>query len=764
MVCYAVAFFREEMIKGGAKVQLYADSLASLLIVCALVYLMVNLEVLILRQAARRADEARAMAERMNKAQNRFFSSMSHDLRAPVNEILNLNEMILREEISPEVEEDSYDIRSSGKLLLNVINDVLDISRIEAGTLEIVPAEYNVGDMFSDLVGIFWTQARDKGLEFRINIDPEMPACLYGDETRIRQCLVNVMSNAVKYTTEGSVTLSVQPRCNGKELTVVYTVTDTGIGIRKENIPYIFDAYRREDEEMSRSITGTGLGLGIVKRLVDLMGGTISVNSVYRKGSNFVLAIPQKRIGEERIVTREIGQRPTASRNYIPTFTAPEASMLVVDDNRTNLMIVQKMLKKTGVQIDTAQSGTEALQKTLEKAYDLILLEHMMTEMNGFKCLRMIRKQSSGLCNKAKIVAVTANSDNATIAFYASSGFDGYLIKPFDSRTLEQECARLLPRDLVTLTGTADGEEDADSVRVRAYSAKERVRITTDSTSDLPRELLERFHIGIIPYRVSTPRGIFRDGIEIGQESLLAYLDKEGSSAESLPPEKDAYEAFFADALHQADNVIHLSTSGGVTLNGVKEAGEAAEAFENVSVVDSQAVSCGLGLLTLEAADMAGQGGTPEQIVRRLEALRRRIHCGFIVDNLHSLSQSGQISPLLHRLLDTLMMHPVLQMRGGKIHVRAVLFGTRHMVWHRYIRMQLRAWRRIDHRRLLVSYTGLSVEDLEFIRGELDKYFPFEEVIFHKVSPSVTVTCGKNAFGMSFLGKDPKSERTESAY
>ena len=749
------------------RIRPYIDSIAALFLLCTAVYLLVSFEMNFLRQSLLRAEEARRQSERLNRAQNRFFSSMSHDLRSPVNEIINLNEMILRDKkISPDVQEDSYNIRSSAKMLLNVINDVLDISKIEAGKLEIKPTEYDVGTMFSDLVGIFWTQARDKGLEFRIDISPEMPARLYGDEMRIRQCLINIINNAIKYTVEGSVTLSVQPRYDGNKLTVIYSVADTGTGIRKESLAYIFNAFRREDEESARNIVGTGLGLSIVKRLAELMGGSITVNSIYQKGSTFVLTVPQKRVGSEFVIAKNIGQRIATSRNYIPRFEAKDAHMLVVDDNRTNLVIVQKLLKETGVHIDTAQSGAETLKKTLETAYDLILLEHNMAGMNGIECLRRIRDQSNGRSNKAKIIALTANEDSGNAAFYSSAGFDGYLMKPFDSRTLELECARLLPADLVTFK--QDDEEDgtnADSIHVREYVAKERVRITTESSSDLPKELLQQYHIGVIPWCVATPNGIFRDGVEIGPESLLVYMDnkddKKDHSVSTLPPDKESYENFFSDSLQRADNVIHVRISGNLVGSGAPNANEAAGSFENVSVIDSWAVSGGQGLLTLEAADCARKGNTPEEIIAHLESMRKLLHGSFVTESLDILCMNRQINPVFHHIFDSLTGCPVLYIRRGKVRLRTVFFGRHWLAWRKYIRMELRAWKNIDHRRLMVTYAGLSPEDLEFIRQELEKRYPFEDIIFHKMSPSITANCGKHTFGLFFFRNAPKTVQME---
>ncbi|MBQ1506780.1 MAG: HAMP domain-containing histidine kinase, partial [Erysipelotrichales bacterium] len=261
-------------------------------------------------------------------SQNRFFSSMSHEIRTPINTIIGLNEMILREDISDEIAEDAVNIRAAGRMLLNTVNDILDMSKFQAGDMKIVADNYNTGNMLSEIVGMLWLKAKEKNLDFHINVSPDVPAELRGDEVRIKQILMNVLNNAIKYTKEGSVTLSVE--CNKLEdgtVNMIYTVKDTGKGIRKEDIPYLFTAFRRGDEEQNRYIEGTGLGLSIVKELVDLMGGRITVNSVYTKGSTFIVEIPQKVVDFKGIGELDMERRHVINtgERYRQKFDAPEA-------------------------------------------------------------------------------------------------------------------------------------------------------------------------------------------------------------------------------------------------------------------------------------------------------------------------------------------------------------------------------------------------------------------------------------------------------
>ncbi|MBQ1490706.1 MAG: response regulator, partial [Blautia sp.] len=324
-------------------------------------------------------------------------------------------------------------VRSAGRILLHLVGDILDMSKLESGKMDLINSPYDLGALLSEVVGMIWVSASQKGLAFHVNIDPLLPRKLIGDEIRLKQILMNLLGNAVKYTPQGSITLSVQRKeTKGAFCTLVFSVTDTGIGIKKESIPHLFSAFRRVDENTTRYIEGSGLGLSIVKQLLDCMGGTITVNSVYTKGSNFIAELPQeiadpKALGE---LDLEAGHRLSSPSRYMPRFIAPGARALVVDDNLGGQMVVTKLLKETQMEIDTAGSAEEALQKTLQKSYHLIFMDHLMPGMDGIACLKAIRTQPGGLCKEAKIVALTANADAAARALYAQAGFDGYLLKP----------------------------------------------------------------------------------------------------------------------------------------------------------------------------------------------------------------------------------------------------------------------------------------------------------------------------------------------
>ena len=290
LACYGIAFFYPDLLNKHDMKTAYLDSIASLVGVGFTLFIMISFLLTIYEKENEKARRQTKEIEDLNKSQNRFFSSMSHEIRTPINTIIGLNEMIMREDISKEVAEDAANIQSASQMLLHIINDILDMSKMQSGQMSLTPVSYQSGDMLSEIVGMFWIKAKEKGLNFKVDVSPELPMELYGDEVRIKQILINVVNNAIKYTREGDVSLSIECKKNGtRDAVVTYIVSDTGIGIKKENIPYLFTAFKRVDEDKNKYIEGTGLGLSIVKQLVDAMGGKITVNSVYTKGSTFIM-------------------------------------------------------------------------------------------------------------------------------------------------------------------------------------------------------------------------------------------------------------------------------------------------------------------------------------------------------------------------------------------------------------------------------------------------------------------------------------------
>ena len=753
-ICYYVVYFHFTNVAQHTTEMAYINSIISLLVVAALVCSMILFQNAMYRSENAVAREKKRKIDELNRAQSRFFSSMSHEIRTPINTIIGLNEMILREDVSDEVAADAMNIQGASKMLLSLINDFLDMSKIESGKMDIVPAEYDVGAMLSDLVNMIWVRAKEKGLEFHVDVDAAVPARLIGDEVRIKQILVNVLNNSVKYTEFGSVTLSIQSKGNvdGEEQ-ITYSVTDTGLGIKKESIPHLFSAFKRVDQQKNRYIEGTGLGLSIVKQLVDLMGGDIAVNSVYTKGSTFVITLPQKTIGEDKIgdinleSKRSLGKRT----HYKQSFEAPDAQVLLVDDNETNLMVEEKLLRDTKVQVDTATSGEKCLNMTLHKRYDVILMDHLMPGMDGIECMHEIRTQTGGLNHKTHIVILTANAGSDNQALYRKEGFDGYLPKPITSAQLEREIVKHLPKEIVS-RHMVDGTVGVVETPVLTHNKKLPVLISTESLCDLPEEFLDKHQVAVMPYRVVTDSGEFLDGIEVETEGVLSYIREKGRYVRSKQPNVDDYEEFFANQLTKGQHIIHIATSKYIS-RGYTNALEAAKTFDNVIVIDSGHVSSVLGIIALQAAKYAEDGMSAEAIVQEVEILKKKIKTSFVIRTTEFLNLSGRLSTAVSAICKALMLHPVLILKKGVMKVGTVHIGTEDSVRKKYINSILSAKGSINTEILFITHAGLTKEELEEIEEHVKKKIKFDKVIYQKASPAISTNCGPGTFGLFFMTK-----------
>lgn len=754
-LCYYLAYFYPGLILRHTLEMGYIDSVACIIIVSSLICGMILFQNAIYRSENALAKKQKEEIEELNRMQNRFFSSMSHEIRTPINTIIGLNEMILRETSSEEVAADAKTIQGASKMLLALINDILDMSKIESGKMDIVPVSYNVGDMLSDIVNMIWVRVREKGLKFHVDVDQSIPSQLFGDEVRIKQILINVLNNAVKYTSEGSVTLSVQcSRLEGDQAQISYTVTDTGMGIKKENIPFLFRAFKRMDEENNRYIEGSGLGLSIVKQLVDLMNGEIAVNSVYTKGSTFVITLPQKIIGKAEIgeLNLESHHSMNSREQYKQSFEAPKAQILFVDDNETNLLVAEKLLRDTKVNIDTVTSGKECLKKTLKNRYDVIFMDHLMPVMDGIECLHNIRKQPGGLNPSTPVVILTANAGGDNQALYQREGFDGYLLKPVTGLQLEAELLRHLSKELVTLNREADSVGVMDSPVVN-HRRKRPVLISTESVCDLPKSILEKYQIAVIPYRVVTEEGEFFDGEEADTDGILAYMEEKEHQAYSMETGPHELEEFFADQLVKAHSVVHITIAKKVC-KGYENALEASKVFDNVTVVDSGQLSSGMGLIVLCAAKLAMAGMSADDIVKELELVKQKVKTSFIVDSTEYLRRAGRIPSQIDRFCHAFMIHPVIALKNSGMKVTSVRVGTRGYAWRRYISSALKGLKgNIDKKIAFITYAGLTEEELQEIEVQVKCEMPFETIICQEASPSISVNCGPGSFGLLFMLK-----------
>ncbi len=395
--------------------------------------------------------EAREAAERANRSKSDFLANMSHEIRTPINAVLGMNEMILRETDDDRIRQYAANVDSSGKNLLTIINDILDFSKIEAGKLEIVEADYKLSSVLNDVATMIGIRAQKKGLDFEIYVDETLPDVLHGDEVRIRQTLVNLLTNSVKYTESGEISLTVEGSVEGDICNFRFAVTDTGIGIREEDVDKLFEQFTRVDMLQNRSIEGTGLGLAITHDLVALMNGDISVESVYGQGSTFTVTLPQKIVSDEPVgdFKKRFEESAVKGTRYRQKFTAPDAQILVVDDTQINLMVFRELLKNTLISIDTAKSAKEAIVMTLDKKYDIIFMDQRMPHMDGTQALNVIRSQHGGANLDTTVICLTADAVSGARERYIAEGFDDYLTKPIESANLERTIIRYLPEEKV---------------------------------------------------------------------------------------------------------------------------------------------------------------------------------------------------------------------------------------------------------------------------------------------------------------------------
>ncbi len=395
-----------------------------------------------------RRNRERDQAIYANQAKSTFLANMSHEIRTPINGVLGMNELVIRECQDEKIKDYAYQIQDSGQILLSLVNDILDFSKIESGKMEIIPVEYRMCSLLNDLVNMIKVRAEKKNLTLQLKIQETIPDGLYGDEVRLRQVIINMLTNAVKYTDKGQVILEISGEYAGKDkIDLWICVADTGKGIKEEDKEKLFTAFERLEEEENRNIEGTGLGLALSQRILHKMGSNMDVESVYGEGSAFFFTIRQGIIDNTPIgdfqkrYKQSLGKR----KAYQASFMAPQARILAVDDNNVNLKVLTGLLRSTQIQIDTASSGAQCLEMVQERSYHLILLDHLMPEMDGIETLRKMREM--GL--QVPAIALTANAIAGAREIYMQAGFLDYLPKPLNARELEDMVRKYLPEELI---------------------------------------------------------------------------------------------------------------------------------------------------------------------------------------------------------------------------------------------------------------------------------------------------------------------------
>ncbi len=420
-------------------------------------------------------------ANASNKAKSDFLANMSHEIRTPMNAIIGMDEMILREKVSDKVRKYALDIQSAGKTLLSIINDILDFSKIESGKMELVPVEYGFASVMNDVVNMTMKKATDKGLAYDLKVSRDVPSVLRGDEIRVRQVMLNLINNAIKYTHEGRVSIDVSYDDATSMMWVI--VSDTGIGIKNEDLGKLFGSFQRLDEDKNRNIEGTGLGLNITMRLVKMMGGTIGVNSKYGEGTTFTATMKQEVIDRTPVgnFADNLSKMQYTGKEYKPALVAPKAKILVVDDNDMNLEVFEALLEDTKIGVTTAGSGKECIEILREQSFDLIFLDQMMPGMSGVQTLEAMKRDD--LAENTAVIALTADAIVGARENYIKEGFSDYLSKPVMYEALEEMLIKYLDPSLI--------QNEDETVREEADDGDKPVVIAISSSTEKLRALKE---------------------------------------------------------------------------------------------------------------------------------------------------------------------------------------------------------------------------------------------------------------------------------
>lgn len=578
--------------------------------------------------------EARQIAEHSNASKSQFLAQMSHEIRTPINTVLGMNEMILRESKDEAILDYAASIQTAGRTLLSLINSILDFSKIEEGKMEIIPVEYDTSSFINNLVASVAERAKGKGLKLIVDVDENLPSMLYGDDVRLSQVIMNLLTNAVKYTEKGEVRFSITGGAgegNGIELNV--SVRDTGIGIREEDMPRLVESFERLDEVRNRSVEGTGLGMAIVTRLLDMMDSELKVESVYGEGSTFSFTVVQQVRNEKPI--GNYAQRLEVSRGGgDETLLAEAAQVLVVDDNDMNLKVVNNLLKLFAITPDLAGSGFEAIEFARQKSYHIILLDHMMPKMDGIETLAELKKEGL-LDGGTRVIALTANAVNGAKEQYLAAGFDAYLSKPIVVSKLEELLKECLPPEICYVRQTA-GEDPAaaenqpegdalEALRTLSYDVDAGLRYAAgnrDFYLELVRDFAGKAEESIQAIRRDCERNDLHDyqirahslknaARQIGATTLADLAQAQESAAKD--GDWEAIRAGMDELLSQYEAVgRELKTAAG--LSATEEAPSSAATAPGIPATEAENI--------LKEASEALENFETERAAKRLEPLK----------------------------------------------------------------------------------------------------------------------------------------------
>lgn len=744
------------------------DSMVSVLIIGLVMGGIIRFQLYVYEQERRVTEKQKKQLEESGRAKNLFFAKISHEIRTPINTVIGLNEMNLREQLPLEVMENSIAMQKAAVSLLGLINELLDLSQIETSRMSLFEEPYETKRMICNLVDMVSMRARNKHLNFQVEVDPNLPSRLKGDEKRISQVLVNLLTNAVKYTEQGMIFFEVGlETISEKELWLEASVRDSGIGIKKEDIPHLFEYYTRMDQQKTHNIEGSGLGLSITRQLVELMHGEITVDSIYRKGSTFKVRLRQEVIDPEpvgsidfagRIRGRAQMMQGRPGKVYVPKFEAPEARLLIVDDAKANIEVLKKLLRSTRVRIDGALDYEEALASTSKHYYHLIFLDYMMPGMNGAEILQAIRQQEDGLCRETPVVCLTGTAKTDSGEREMGFGFDGYLQKPVRGELLEGTVLRFIPDEVVEFVRESENKQAEEAMMAQlvvnrlSSHRRKRVCITTNCLSDLSPRRAEQFGVRMIFSYIETKQGRFVDTLEIDGKNVKNYLSYTESAAKAISPSVEDYENFFADTLEQAENVIHISVADNIG-DSYRNALVAAGSFDHVKVVNSGLLSGGLGLLVISAARMARRGMNSEEILVELEELERKITGTFLAPTISVLGKSGYAGNMLRVLGERTRVHPFFYVRKSGIHFKGFKIGAFDVARRHYIRSVFRFRRKVDTDIVYITHVSSSIRELDSIVREIRRYVNFDQVVVERCCVACAVNAGLGTIGIAFMKK-----------
>lgn len=498
-----------------------------------------------------------------NDAKSQFLANMSHEIRTPINGIIGMNTLVLEELDEGNMEniaEYAKNVSSASQMLLSIINDILDISKIESGKMELVPVEYEVFSVLNDCYNMALTRAESKGLELKIDIDSKVPSILYGDEVRIRQVINNFLSNAVKYTHMGEVTLRVKEDSRQQEMVYLdFEIEDTGIGIRDEDKEKLFQNFTRLDEKKNRNIEGTGLGLSLTKKLVSLMDGDIKVFSEYGKGSRFTVSLAQKIINNEPIGDFQKRYREFVNQRNESEISIyiPDARILVVDDVDMNIRVVKGLLKRTQALVDSAISGEECIAKIYDSQYDIILLDHMMPGMDGIETYSKMKENGDHKNVDTPVIVLTANAIVGAKEMYLDKGFTDYLSKPVRYRELIEMLLKYLPKDLIRENKEKGSSNDKVINDTATKKNADSIESIEGGGDIMGKEIEMRFPM----LDTDIGMGYCMNDEEFFIEMIQTYVDSD--KRESLA------EAFNTEDWKLYENYVHSIKSNSLNIGGV---------------------------------------------------------------------------------------------------------------------------------------------------------------------------------------------------